>query len=106
MRKLNFTGEITIDQIFQDYKMEIYDNILASIQDNYTKDEISEINVVNITINGKEHIWKLTRDKVVTLLNRCIDFYKNPDLEEYEKCQTCVNIINNLSTNNKKQHTE
>jgi len=105
MRKLNFTGEITIDQIFQDYKKEIYDNILKSIQDNYTKDEISEINVVNITINGKEHVWKLTKDKVVTLLNRCIDFYKSPELEEYEKCQDCVNIINNL-TNNKKQYIE
>ena len=103
MRKLHFTGEITLDQIFQDYKMEIYDNILLTIQDNYKKDEISEINVVNITINGKEHVWNLTKDKIVTLLNRCIDFYKSPELEQYEKCQTCLDIINNLTDNKKQQ---
>lgn len=103
MRKLHFTGEITLDQIFQDYKMEIYDNILLTIQDNYKKDEISEINVVNITINGKEHVWNLTKDKIVTLLTRCIDFYKSPSLEQYEKCQICLDIINNL-TDNKKEH--
>tara|TARA_B100000287_G_C20602442_1_gene768662 strand:- start:736 stop:1053 length:318 start_codon:yes stop_codon:yes gene_type:complete len=105
MQKLNFSGEITIDQIFQDYKKEIYDNILKSIKDNYKKDEILEINVVNITINGKEHIWNLKKDQIVSLLNRCIDFYKSPDLEEYEKCQICLDIINNLA-NNKKQHVK
>lgn len=104
MRKLSFTGEITIDQIFQDYKMEIYDNILVAIQDNYKKDEISEINVVNITINGKEHIWNLKKDQIVSLLNKCIDFYKSPEFEEYEKCQICLNIINSLT--NKKQYVK
>ncbi len=102
MRKLKFSGEITIDDIFQDYKIEIYDNILNSIKENYKKDEISDLNVVNITINSKEHIWNLSRDNFIVILNKCIDFYQSPDLEEYEKCQECLDIIKNL-TNNKKQ---
>lgn len=102
MRKLQFSGEITIDEILQDYKIEIYDNILSSIKENYKKNEISDINVVNITINSKEHVWNLSKDSFILILNKCIDFYKSPDLEEYEKCQECLNIIKKL-TNNKKQ---
>jgi hypothetical protein len=95
MRKLQFTGDMTIDQIFADYKREIYDSVIKSIQENYLESEIDEINVVKISIQSKDYSINLTRDKFIASLNRCITFFEQS--EEYEKCQVCVNMIDNIS---------
>jgi hypothetical protein len=101
MRKLQFNGDITIDQIFEDHKREIYDSVIKSIQENYIECEINEINVVNISIQSKDYSINLTRDKFITSLNRCITFFE--ETEEYEKCQTCVNIIKDIDNVKNKQ---
>jgi hypothetical protein len=93
-RKLHFEGDVTIDQLFNDYKTEIYDNVLASIKENYKKDEMDEINVVKISTQSKEYLINLTRDKFVAMLERCISYFE--PLEEYEKCQDCIDIIDEI----------
>ena len=101
MRKLQFTGDVTIDQIFEDYKREIYDNVINSIQENYMNYEIDEINVVKISVQSKDYSINLTRDKFITSLNRCISFFE--ETEEYEKCQVCVDIITNIDNKKNKR---
>jgi len=99
MRKLQFSGDVTVDQIFKDHKMEIYDSVLKSIKENYSLHEIDEINVVKITTGSKDYSINLTRDKFVSSLGRCIDFFES--LEEYEKCQSCVDIISAIDERKK-----
>ena len=94
MEKLQFSGSSDIDQIFEDYKNEIYHVALKSIQENYKELEIDEINVVKISTDLKDYSINLTRDKFIPTLNRCIEFFE--PLEDYEKCQICVDIINEI----------
>lgn len=100
MRKLQFNGDATIEEIYEVHKREIYNNVLTLIKKNYRNLEINEISVVKISTQSKDHVITLTRDKFTPILNRCISFFEK--LEEYEKCQVCVNIINDIK-NVKKQ---
>ncbi len=100
MRKLQFTGDATIEEIYEIHKSEIYNNVLELIEKNYRSDEIYEIDVVKISTESKDHIITLTRDKFIASLNRCIAFFEK--LEEYEKCQVCVNMITEIKNKNKK----
>jgi len=100
MKNLQFTGDETLDQILEDNKREIYNSVIRAIKENYHKREIHEINVVKITIQSKNYSINLTRDKFIASLNRCILFFK--DIEEYEKCKDCVDIINNINNELKK----
>jgi len=95
MRKIQFTGDATIEEIYEVHKREIYNNVLTLIEKNYKNLEINEINVVQISTQSKDHVIALTRDKFTPILNRCISFFEK--LEEYEKCQVCVNIINDIN---------
>jgi Ni,Fe-hydrogenase III component G len=101
MRKLQFDGDVTIDQIFEDHKREIYDNVIKAVQENYLEREIDEINVVKISIQSKDYSINLTRDKFIASLNRCISFFEQT--EEYEKCQVCVNMIGDINNEKNKQ---
>lgn len=94
MRKLNFSGDITIDQVFDQYKVEIYDNVVKSIKDSLKSEIQTEISVLMLAINGQEYSVSLTRDKFVKGLTGALLFYES--IEEYEKCQECLNIINSL----------
>lgn len=99
MRKLQFTGDATIEEIYEIHRREVYNTLLEVIGENYLNDEINEINVVKISTQSKDHVITLTRDKFIASLNRCITFFEKT--EEYEKCQVCVNMINTIK--NKKQ---
>lgn len=94
MTTLQFKGNITIDDIFKDYKEEIYRSVLKSIKENYLNNEINEIIVVKINTQSKEYSINLTRDKFVLTLNKCIEFFV--ELELYELCQECLNIIKEI----------
>jgi hypothetical protein len=95
MASLKFKGEITLDEVFSQNKIFIYDNVLASIEKSYKNLKIDETHVVQISINEIEYSIKLSRDKYVGALEGAILFYESA--EEYEKCQLCLNIINELT---------
>ena len=101
MSKLQFNGDITINQIFQDYRNEIYNNVLRAIKNNYLNSEISEIFVVQISTKSKTHDINLTRDNFVGSLSDCIEFFES--MEEYEKCQDCIDIIENIESSLQKK---
>jgi hypothetical protein len=94
MTTLKFDTDIDINDVFKDYKKEIFKSVISSIKENCKNREINEINVVNISIKSKNYSINLTRDKFVNALNRCIDFFA--ELEMYEQCKDCVDIISIL----------
>ena len=97
-RKLHVSEDVTIDQLFSDYKSEIYVNVLESIKENYKKSEIKEIKVVKISTKSEEYSIDLARDKFTTVLKRCISHFES--LEDYEKCQECMDIIKDIKNTN------
>jgi len=98
MKTLKFQGDIGLDEVFNHHKIEIYDNLLKSIKENYLDYENSEITVVKISINETEYTINLSRDKFISGLDGAISFYES--CEEYEKCAECLEIIGALKKNN------
>ena len=98
MKILKFQGDIGLDEVFNHHKIEIYDNLLKSIKENYLDYENSEITVVKISINETEYTINLSRDKFISGLDGAISFYES--CEEYEKCAECLEIIDALKKNN------
>jgi hypothetical protein len=97
MKILKFQGDIELDQVFNHHKIEIYDNLLQSIKDNYLNSKNIEITVVKISINELDYTINLSRDKFINGLEGALSFYES--IEEYEKCAECLKIINSLKNN-------
>ncbi len=98
MKILKFQGDIGLDEVFNRHKIEIYDNLLSSIQTHYLDKNNSEVTVIKISINESEYTIDLSRDKYISGLEGAISFYES--CEEYEKCAECLKIINILKENN------
>jgi hypothetical protein len=97
MNILKFHGDIGLDQVFNHHKIEIYDNLLKSIKDNYQDSKKSEVAIVKISINETDYTITLSRNKFIKGLEGAISFYES--CEEYEKCAECLNIINSIKKN-------
>lgn len=99
MASLKFKGDITLDQVFNQHKSTIYDRLVEEIKLVYEDSSINEITVIHIELNSVEYSINLTRNKFISGLESAISFYEN--VEEYEKCQICLNIITQLKKENK-----
>ena len=95
MASLKFTGEISLEEVYSQNRDLIYDSLVKSIQGVYLDPKINDIQVVKIEINNLEYSIKLDRNKFVVALENVIAFYE--ELEEYEKCQNCLDIITELN---------
>lgn len=100
MSKLQFQGKLTVEELFVQYRWDIYTNIINSIKNNYKDPDIDQVEIVEISSfdDRPPTVIVLHRNKFEEWLNKCIEFFE--DIEEYEKCQECVNILNDI--NNKK----
>jgi hypothetical protein len=94
MKTLKFQDDIELDEVFNQHKIEIYDNLLNSIKANYLNPKLNEITIVKILIKDTDYTINLSRDKFVSGLNNAITFYEGR--EEYEKCSECVEIIKEI----------
>lgn len=101
MESLKFNGDIGIDEIFNQHKALIYDRVLDAIKNNYKDNSIEEIKVVTIILNNIEYSINLSRSKFVSGLENAFTFFEAA--EEYEKCQSCLDIIKDLSKKKKKK---
>lgn len=91
---LKFSGDITLEEIFQKYQTEIYDTMVKSIVEHLEKKTSEEVKVVTITINSKEYSVTLGKEKFYSALSNAIAYYER--FEEYEKCQYCLNILKSM----------
>lgn len=99
-RTIKFSEDMSIDQLLIDYEIELHNSVFNAIKENFKDTEKSEINVVNISMQTRNYTINVSREKFKRWLNQCKTFFEKR--EEYEKCQECVDMINNLK-NNKKQ---
>lgn len=96
MENLQF-GEITIDQLFDQHKKEVYENVIKSIEDCHEDCEITKINVVDIITNGKRTRIDLSRGKWINMLKSCEKYFKS--IEDYRTCHRCIQLISALEEN-------
>ena len=96
-KTIRVSKDIPIDQILKEYEYEIFNSALESMSKNYKNFDIEEINVINIRTESIDYNISLTRSKFKLWLNKCISFFET--LEEYEKCQTCVEVLSYLNQN-------
>ena len=99
MKLLKFTGDISLDQAFDQNKDVIYDNVLEKIQESYQDETVDEVKVITIEINNVEYSINLARVKFVSSLENAIAHYEK--IELYEKCQVCLDIIREIKSKNK-----
>jgi len=104
MAKLKFTGDISIQEILNDNQLQIYNAMLESIKLSYHDDAIDSVHIIDICINDFNHSIKLSRQKFIKALSQALKSYE--DIEAYEKCQECLNIINYLKKNNNEFQSE
>jgi hypothetical protein len=97
MKTLKFKGDIGLDEVFNCHKIEIYDNLLKSIKENYQDESNIEVTIIKISINSADYTINLPREKFISGLEGAIVFYESH--EEYEKCAECLKIINALKKN-------
>jgi hypothetical protein len=98
MASLKFDGEITLDQVFNSHRGMIYDQVLAKIKESYQDLTIYQVKIISIQINEVTNSINLPRNKFVSGLENAIEYYV--EHEEYEKCQICLNIINDIKEKN------
>lgn len=91
MPSLRFNGDITLDEVFYHHKTLVYDAVVKAIETHFMEKDRDEVEILSISINGVEHVVNLSRSKFVDGLYNAINFYE--ELEEYEKCQHCLNLI-------------
>ena len=97
MKILKFQGDIGLDEVFNQHKIEIYNNLLQSIKNHYQDDDHFEVEVIKISINESEYTINLSRDKFISGLEGAIAFYESHEM--YEQCSECLSIINALKKN-------
>lgn len=97
MKSLNFNGDITLEEVFNEHKSLIYDSVVSSITEHLSSTDTTDIPIIRITINKTEYSINLGRDKFERSLEQAISFYE--ELEEYEKCQLCLEIKDTLKKN-------
>lgn len=97
MKSLNFSGEITLEEVFNEHKSIIYDSVVTSIKENMLTQSEKDVPIIRITINKVEYSINLGRDKFERSLNQAIAFYEG--LEEYEKCQDCLELKQKIKKN-------
>lgn len=71
----------------------VFDNMLEAIKFSIdSKKESADIFKLN-----EESAVSLSKDKWIPSLERAIEFYSNPEREDYEKCNQCKDIIEKVS---------
>ncbi len=77
MQQLRFNGDITLEQVFQDYRTEVYDNLVKAIAENL-EEEVEQVTVLVVGINNIDYTVNLTKDKFVTSLRSALAHFFFP----------------------------
>ena len=86
----------TIGDFLVKNKDVVYSAILESISEVYLNDKIKDLDVLEIDSSAEKTYITLNRSQWIRALTQAIEFFERSDIEEYEKCAKCVNIINHL----------
>jgi hypothetical protein len=70
----------------------VFDNLIEAISFSVSKNK-EQADIFKLTENNSV---SLSKDKWVGALNKAIEFYSDPEMENYEKCKQCKDIIDKL----------
>ena len=102
MKSVLIDTETTINEYLSDNKELVYSEIVNAIGDSYMNSDISSISVLEIFSKDSTSLkLEIEREDWIKSIDRTRIFFEKPDIEEYEKCATCVNILNYLRNNEK-----
>lgn len=93
---LIFKGDISLYEAINSSLYDIYSYAIIEIKKNIdiNINELKEIKVVKIKINDTDFIISMNTYKILSILNDAMYFFES--IEEYEKCQECLTLINKL----------
>lgn len=74
----------------------VYTALLDSIEKEYLNKTSLAVDILQINATDDTTQITLAREDWVKGLEKAINYFKKPEIEEYEKCQRCLNIINKL----------
>ena len=93
---MEFLGDITLEEIYEQNKEIIYSSFIEEIRKVANDITVDRIEVMEFKKNGVKFTIDLKRVQFIDALNSAIDYYVNPAVENYEKCNECKEIINLL----------
>lgn len=94
MADLAFHDHMSLEEVFENYKMEIYDNILINIQKNLNSSQNDEVAILTICILTCEYTIHTSPENFAKVVQLAIKFYESA--EEFEKCNVCQSLISQL----------
>jgi hypothetical protein len=99
MKRLEFQGDITLEDIYEQNKDIIYTQILESISEVVdNKKELDRIEVMEFDKNGTLFTIDLKTYQFIPVLQSAIEYYADPSVEKYELCKKCKDLIDILSS--------
>lgn len=73
----------------------VFSNLVAAISESIeTKKKAADIFLVDY-----DNYISLKRNSWENSLNKAIEYYSSIEVEDYEMCQKCINLINKINTN-------
>lgn len=99
MKRLEFCGDITLEEIYEQNKDVIYDQVIESISgvvDN--EKELDRIEVMEFDRGGTLFTIDLKTYQFIPVLQSAIEYYADPSVEKYELCKRCKDLIDILSS--------
>jgi hypothetical protein len=97
MKKLEVLEEVPVNTVISENEHLVYTAILDEIEKVYDNSEVKMINVLRLVIGGEDFTLPIKRDVFPDALKNCLKYFEKPDVEEYEKCSKCLNMINYLN---------
>lgn len=80
----------------------VYSALLDSIEKHYLDLDHHTVDVLKISDRSDTTQISLSREDWVKGLNKAINYFEKPNIEQYEKCKRCLDIINHLKENYKR----
>ena len=97
MKKLEVLEEVSVDEVISENEYLVYNAILDEIEKVYKDKKIKKVDVLELIIDGSVSLLPIKREIFKDALVNCLKYFEKPELEEYEKCSKCLNIINYLN---------
>lgn len=94
MKELEFLGEVSLEEIYNQNKELIYSSFITEIIKVKNDTSIKHIEVLEFKRDDVRFVIDLKRDQFKDALNKAIEYFLS--VEAYERCTECKDLINDL----------
>jgi len=98
MKQISLKSPEILDTYLANNADVIYESILDSISEVYKYANKKEVKVLEIILEGSEVMTlNIERKDWIKSLRNAIRYFEKPDIEKYENCTKCIDIIKYIS---------